>query len=276
MGRAKLAVLFLFGAAFAVSVFPPAFTAAQRAQGARPPSRTRLGAFRANNCVTCHATLSEPVRTSAHFYEWLNSKHERSGVGCEKCHGGDPAAKDFRTAHAGVLRAAFPQSTLHAKKVAATCSSCHEQAASAFVKSRHARALAESGDAPSCTTCHHHMATSAITWPPDTANLCARCHNQSGGPAAKYLQVPTEAGDTIAAFSRAEASIEWGHYLIKEVPQGAVKLKAEREKLRRLEQVLKEAKLNWHEFNLKRSREQADQVFGEATRLRDGVWPKVP
>src|SRR5262249_49501529 len=62
----------------------------------------------------------------------------------------------------------------------------------------------------------NHMATSVITWPPEASALCANCHNQSGGPAAQYLDAPERAGDVIAAFSRADEVIDWTHSLIAE------------------------------------------------------------
>src|SRR5215468_6999375 len=99
MRRTKICLLILFG--IACIAFP--VVAAQK-----KANKSRLTAYRDNNCVVCHSGLLEPVRVSAHFYEWLNSMHEKKGVGCEKCHGGNPSAKDLKTAHTGVLRAAFP------------------------------------------------------------------------------------------------------------------------------------------------------------------------
>jgi cytochrome c peroxidase len=126
------------------------------------------------------------------------------------------ASKRSRTSSSGVLRAAFPQSGLNPKNLPATCGSCHQEVISAFTGSKHYQKLQESGTGPSCTTCHHHMATSVITWPPEASALCANCHNESGGPAANYLDAPEKAGDVIAAFSRADEVIDWTYFLIAE------------------------------------------------------------
>jgi hypothetical protein len=267
MRSVKFWVLILFGVA-CIS-FPAAAT--QKKAG-----KSRLLAYRDNNCVTCHASLLDPIRISAHFYEWFNSAHEKKGVGCEKCHGGDPSAKDLKPAHNGVIRAAFPQSSLHPKNLPATCGSCHQEVASAFIGSKHYQRLQETGTGPSCTTCHHHMATSVIIWPPETSALCANCHNKSGGPAEQYIEVPEKAGDVIAAFSRADEVIDWTYFLITEDRKRVRGFRTEEAQLKRLEEVLKGAKLKWHEFDLGKSRQQADQVFLEATRIKNNLWRKAP
>lgn len=267
MRRTKICLLILFGLA---CLALPVIAVQKKA------NKSRLTAFRDNNCVICHSSLIEPVRVSAHFYEWLNSTHEKKGVGCEKCHGGDPSAKVSKTAHTGVLRAAFPQSSLNPKNLPATCGSCHQEVVSAFIGSRHYQKLQESGTGPSCSTCHHHMATSVITWPPETSALCANCHNESGGPAAQYLDAPEKAGDVIAAFSRADEVIDWTYFLISEERKRLKEFRAEEAKLKSLEAVLKGAKLNWHEFDLSKSRQQSDEVFTEATKIKNGLWKGAP
>ena len=267
MRRMKICLLILFGIA---CLALPAVAVQKR------PEKSRMTAYRDNNCVICHSSLLEPVRVSAHFYEWLNSAHEKKGVGCDKCHGGDPSAKVAKTAHTGMLRAAFPQSSLNPKNLPATCGSCHQEVVSAFVGSKHYQKLQESGTGPSCSTCHHHMATSVITWPPETSALCANCHNKSGGPAAEYLDVPEKAGDVIAAFSRADEVIDWTYFLIAEQRKRLKEFRAEEAQLKRLEAILKGAKLNWHEFDLSKSRQQADEVFNEATKIKNGLWKNAP
>jgi hypothetical protein len=175
-----------------------------------------------------------------------------------------------------VLRPAFPQSGLNPKNLPATCGSCHQEVVGAFIGSKHYQKLQESGVGPSCTTCHHHMAASVITWPPETSALCANCHNESGGPAAKYLDAPEKAGDVIAAFSRADEVIDWTYFLIAEDRKSLKEFGAEEAKLKRLEAILKGAKMSWHEFDLSKSRQQADEVFTEATKIKNGLSKSAP
>ena len=231
--------------------------------------------FRNNNCVTCHAGLKEPVGISAHFYEWRSSPHAKNEVGCEKCHGGNPDTDSYKLAHEGVLSPTFTQSTLHPKNLAQTCSTCHREIANAFVKSKHYQALQESGSGPSCTNCHRHMASSVINWPPDTTLLCAQCHKPNGS-GAKYLNIPTQAGETIAAFTRSDGVLDWAKYLLIECRSQQVYLPLASEKIRQLEVVNRQAKVQWHEFNLTASRRTADDVFMRATEIKDGIWSKLP
>ncbi len=232
--------------------------------------KSRLSAYRSNSCVTCHATLSDPLRVSASFYEWFGSTHEQQGVGCEKCHGGNPAAKEMSLAHQGVVRAALPPSTLHPRNLPQTCGACHQQVVKSFTGSQHYQTLQSSGAGPSCTTCHQHMATAVITWPPETAALCANCHHPSG-TAPRSAGVPAQAGEAIAAFSRADEVIEWTHFLIAEEKRGANAFKAETAQLQRLAALSQSAKLSFHEFDLAKSRQQADQVFTAATKIKNNL-----
>lgn len=241
----------------------------------KPVSSKRLTAFRANQCVKCHASLTEPLRISAHFYEWLDSPHEKQQVGCEKCHGGDPTQTTFGTAHQGVQHASLPTSRLAPKRAPATCQTCHQAIAQAFVQTTHFKQLLASGDGPSCTTCHHHMAASVIYQPPQTTALCASCHSLRG-PAANFLTVPEQAGDTIAAFTRADEVLEWSRYLIATGKKQRLSFTKEEAALTEFEQNMHQAKLAWHAFNLKASRAQADEVFLQATKLKDQLAARVP
>lgn len=264
MFRLKLCLL---GALFAIApaVLP---------SGTQQKPAARLAKFRNNQCVICHAKLTEPLRVSAHFYEWLGSSHERAEVGCERCHGGDATATIFKAAHQGVMRASFPTSTLAPKNAPATCQSCHQEVSAVFVKSRHFQKLTETGEGPSCTTCHHHMATSVIYSAPDTAALCATCH-RSNGPAAQWLAAPNQAGDTIAAFSRADEVLEWSRYLVATGKKRHLSFVQEEAELLRLEKTMRQAKLEWHAFDLQASRAKADQVFLQATKLKDKLAGRV-
>jgi hypothetical protein len=269
MRKMKLGLVVLF------AVISLVLMVAAAQKSAAQKRRSVPAKYGQNNCVICHSSLVEPVGVSAHFYEWRNSKHEKNGVGCEKCHGGDPTSKSLTAAHAGVLAPTFVQSKLHPQNLPATCSACHLGVVNAFVKSAHYQKLQQSSAAPSCTNCHHHMATSVITWPPDTAALCAKCHN-ANGVAAPYAKVPTQASATIAAFSRADGIVEWARELIREGKQKKLAFKTQENQMKQFEQAMKAAKSQWHAFNLTESRRTADEVFRQATTVKDGVWKKLP
>lgn len=269
-----LRVKLVFLAAFVLVAAVGLTEMLQTSSAQKKSSPYGLAAYRDNQCVVCHLSLTEPLRVSAHFYEWLNSKHSEKGVSCDKCHGGDALAKDKQDAHKGVLRSSFPQSRLHQQNLATTCNACHQETVAAFVQSSHFQKLKDYGGGPSCTTCHHHMASSVIYWPPETAELCAACHKAENNPAAKYAQVPEQAADVITALNRADEVIEWSQFLISEGRKRRMSLKTEEEELKKQAQILKAAKVKWHEFELNNSRQHADQVFAEATRIKNGLVRK--
>lgn len=262
MTRLKLVIL-LCSAAF-IWALPAAATQQKSARS------SNLSFFRSNNCVLCHSSLTEPVRVSAHFYQWLNSRHEKNRVGCEKCHGGDPKAKDPSLAHHGVFNSASSDSRLHPSKINETCRDCHQQVVEAFVQSPHFQLLMNVDGAPDCTTCHQHMANSVVYWPPDTVKLCASCHNANGS-APKSTDVPQKGGDIVAAFTRADEVIEWSWYLINEGKKRRLNLRTEQNELKKQQGILKEAKLKYHAFDIHNSREMADQVFSSANKVKNNL-----
>lgn len=261
MNRIKVGILVAAGI---IMTALPAWAVQQSARS------SNLKFFRTNNCVLCHSRLTEPVRVSAHFYQWLNSNHEKHRVGCEKCHGGDPMAKDKVAAHKGVFNHASAESRLHPSNINTTCRECHEQAVDAFVTSDHFQKVLKDDGAPNCTTCHQHMANSVVYWPPDTVKLCAECHRENGS-ASNSLDVPRKGGDIVAAFTRADEVIDWSFYLINEGKKRRLNLRAEESELKKLQGILEAAKLKYHAFDIERSREMADQVFNSANKIKNGL-----
>jgi Cytochrome c7 and related cytochrome c len=102
----KLGALFLLLAV--TMLWPESAKRNSAAQKAEPD-------YKNNNCVYCHSRLLEPLRVGNRYLEWQFSRHQEKGASCEKCHGGDPSAKDKQLAHAGVSPASNQQSRLHWK-----------------------------------------------------------------------------------------------------------------------------------------------------------------
>lgn len=233
-----------------------------------------VGNLRNNSCVKCHSSLREPLKISVHFFDWKNSRHDKAGVSCEKCHGGDPAAATIKAAHIGVSSPSAAGSPLSAKELQNTCGKCHGEIVKAFANSAHG--LNFQAGVPNCSTCHQHMATSVISWPPETTKLCASCHRANGGNAGALLDVPAQAGDTIAAFSRADGVVEWAYYLLKEARSKKMNVAEETRQVDKYARILREAKIRWHQFDLKSSRVDADEVFVRVTEIKDALWKKLP
>jgi hypothetical protein len=135
------------------------------------------GEWEGNTCVQCHQREVLPVTLGHTFADWRASIHARDGVGCEKCHGGDATADDEAQAHRGVRPATEPESSVHPKRLPATCGSCHKKELEAFNGTVHAQQLAEKGTGATCFTCHEAMATSLPT-PREMSARCGVCHDR--------------------------------------------------------------------------------------------------
>lgn len=240
----------------------------------RSQAQSSPPAYRNNNCVSCHATLSEPLHISSRFYEWQDSRHQARNVGCEKCHGGDPAVTDVKQAHAGVFNVDDPRSRMHYRNQPETCGSCHQTVVRAFVQSEHYQKLKGIGLGASCNTCHAHMATQVVYSPKETADMCARCHDS-----VNYLmprpEIPRRANDTMLAFQRANSMLNWAYLLLAEAQKRGLDLKAEQADLQTAKTALQEAQINWHAFKLDVVRKQADEAFFKGMKVRDGLRRKL-
>lgn len=264
MSKRILVLIFLFY--FGLHALPEV-QLRPRAQGAAPT-------YRNNNCVSCHATLSEPLHVSSRFYEWQESRHQARAVGCEKCHGGNPAATEASAAHSGVFSVDDPRSRMHYRNQPETCGSCHQTVVRAFVQSEHYQKLKGVGLGASCNTCHAHMATQVVYSPKETADMCARCHDS-----LNYLkprpEIPRRANDTMLAFQRANSMLNWAFLLLAEAQKRGFDLKAEQADLQAAKTALQEAQINWHAFNLEAVRKQADAAFFSGMKVRDGLRRKL-
>jgi nitrate/TMAO reductase-like tetraheme cytochrome c subunit len=230
--------------------------------------------YKNNNCVNCHSQLLDPLHVSNRYLEWQLSRHEEKGVSCDKCHGGDPSAKDKQKAHVGVLRSSDRQSRLHWKNQPETCNSCHQNVVSAFVESTHYERLKGIGLGPSCNTCHAHMATKVIYSPTETAELCAQCHD-SINFIKPSPEIPERAKETMTALQRADAVINWSELLLAEGRRRNLRLDAETNELKVAEERLSEARVKWHTFSLEPVRKQADDAFLKGAKVKDGLRKKL-
>ena len=135
-----------------------------------------------SRCADCHFAnvRSEFVK---HLRDWDLSTHARTGVSCDRCHGGDPTTFEPLVAHRGILHWSNPASPVHRTNIPATCGTCHAGPFTAFQKSHHL-ALLKSGDArvPTCTTCHGDAGENRPS-PRALEGECRTCHraDRAGG-----------------------------------------------------------------------------------------------
>lgn len=196
----------------------------------------------ANQCVACHQVEELSISLGHSMSEWRASSHARSGVACEKCHGGNPTARDAKAAHEGVLASSDPASKVSTQNVAATCGSCHEDEWKAFRSTVHAKEITKEGDAATCLTCHGSMATSYPS-PRELSSRCTVCHER-----------PVEARSALSWLSsaktqllRARRSLEDAKTVVPEWHEGAVK------RFHEMEKILLAISLEWHTFDMEAS-----------------------
>jgi hypothetical protein len=189
-----------------------------------------------NSCVQCHSRLPASSFVGVKSHGWRGSVHQKHGVTCDKCHGGDPLAPDKGKAHAGVVGSSDPQSPVYYKKIPATCGKCHGAEFYKFTQSRHYKILESTGRGPECVTCHGSMVTSILT--PDTvAAVCERCHNARMGV---FPYVPQKAKAVLLLLRESSALLD------ANIRLGRGKTAAVRE----AKTSLHSAMLDWHKFDL--------------------------
>ena len=194
-----------------------------------------------NSCVNCHSKLPNSSFVGLKSHDWKGSIHQKQGVTCDKCHGGNPAAADEKEAHSGVLSSSNPQSRVYYKNIPSTCGRCHGAEFYKFTQSYHFKKLEATGRGPNCVTCHGSMVTSVLN-PDDIANVCVRCHNERIGV---FPYIPQKAKAVLLLLRESKALFMADkkiYHPAKGTPNAFY--------LQRAQSSLHAAKLEWHKFDL--------------------------
>jgi hypothetical protein len=129
-----------------------------------------------SRCAECHFANMSSVPAPQHLGDWQQSPHGKRGIGCDKCHGGDPMTFQPAEAHRGVLNSDNPASPVNRANLVRTCAPCHERNATAFRGSLHQVLLrGDDARAPTCVTCHGVM-LARVPSPAALESRCAQCH----------------------------------------------------------------------------------------------------
>lgn len=144
-----------------------------------------------NSCVDCHLEMEDDLRAPAERF--AGDVHKQFGLGCQDCHGGNPAQEDVDLAKdrsfKGIpMRAEIP----------AFCGSCHSDSAymrrfnpnlrvdqlELYWTSQHGQLLKKGDPAAAvCTDCHgvHGIQAAnfpkSLTFPWNIPHTCGRCHS---------------------------------------------------------------------------------------------------
>ncbi len=194
-----------------------------------------------NSCVRCHSHLPGSSFVGAKSHSWSGSVHQKHGVTCDKCHGGNPRAAEEGAAHAGVVGSSDPASPVYYKNIPSTCGKCHGAEYYKFTQSLHYKRLEAAGRGPECVTCHGSMVTSILT--PDTiAAVCEQCHNERMGI---FPYIPQKAKAVLLLLKESAALLKADERL-----SHAAEGTAQARDLRDARSSLHSARLDWHKFDL--------------------------
>lgn len=213
-----------------------------------------------NSCVHCHSQLSATSFVGVKSHSWKGSIHQKNGVTCDKCHGGDPQASGEKKAHVGVFGSSNPVSTVYYKNVPATCGKCHGAEFYKFSQSLHYKRLESTGQGPDCVTCHGSMVTTVLT-PETVASVCERCHNERMGI---FPFIPQKAKAVLLSLKVSESLLDADNKLY-----GRAKAKDVARSLRDAQSYLHSAKLDWHKFDL-------DSVTADLQGMYDAIGKLPP
>jgi len=218
-----------------------------------------------NTCTSCHqdsAFFAQYPKLHEYYQQYLDSPHERAGVTCDICHGGNANADSAQEAHAGVFPMNDRRSSLHYQTQPETCGQCHDDKRQQFVQSKHYAALMDQREAPTCSTCHPAMSRR-----PELRNIvlnaCRNCHNEDN-----HLGLPLiadQAEDVFSKLNIAGGLLGWTriHYESHGWPAGS----------KRVVQVLESKHghiLNLvHQFDLQQTETAIIELLGELTEIFD-------
>jgi predicted CXXCH cytochrome family protein len=157
-----------------------------------------------NSCVECHGKLDDELKAPVEGFKL--DVHQQFGLGCQDCHGGNPALDDEDKAKDKTFKGAPKRA-----QIPEFCARCHSD--SAYIKtfnprlrvdqldlyktSRHGELL-KKGDTKVavCTDCHgvHGIQTAkhpkSSTFPWNIPQTCGRCHADAN--LMKAYKIPTD------------------------------------------------------------------------------------
>ncbi len=236
------------------------FVIALAAPAAAQPSR----------CADCHyADRAAPE--GWHRDQWALSPHGRAGVGCDRCHGGNPGTYDPLVAHRGVQQAEAPTSPVNAANLPATCGGCHLGPYIAFQESWHFQML-RTGDlrGPSCDTCHGDVEGYRLS-PRNLERQCAECHGPDG--VAPRADRAREARVLLESIREMRGRLAAARVAIRREP--AARRSGLETHARQVEVVLVEATEAIHRFAFARSQDALDTARQRVTLLEEALAPRA-
>jgi hypothetical protein len=151
-----------------------------------PPAQAFSAPEVTNSCIQCHefsgGEMGKPVSL------WSGSAHQKQGITCDQCHGGNPDLKmsNLRRLSPEDLRALSKKAMYSVPDFVGApsgqaqfdlCAKCHPDSAKAYAGSIMGQAYLRSKGGPSCTQCHgaHRNVI------PPVPESCKSCHKDTTG-----------------------------------------------------------------------------------------------
>ena len=220
-----------------------------------------------NSCIECHKDLPSGSYTGHKFSDYTGSVHERNGIRCEACHGGDPMSADKTTAHTGVFRSSNPRSSIYFKNLPQMCGKCHGEELVNFSRSRHYAELKTSGRGPSCVTCHGSMGTFILT-SDRIREFCTVCHNNQRGI---LPNVPKEVANVLSMMELTNTLVSWSEEFVTEAKKAKKETSESEKQLAIARNTIKHAKLTWHTFRMEDVTKKINDAYSAAKKARESI-----
>ncbi len=228
-----------------------------------------------NACLDCHRELKQATAGGRAYLQWKNTVHDRAGVTCERCHGGDPRGATLKEAHRGMRPASDPESPTYSRNIPGLCGKCHEAQLQEFTRSEHYQVLQRQQSAfsgPTCITCHGAMDT-AILSPGNVADACRRCH---GGEIRQRSSIPEEAQATLSLIYYARNTINWSREFVMLARREGRPTAAAEQRLQEAVSSFQASKAKWHSFDFKEILRLIDAAYESAREAKQLVEDANP
>jgi len=138
-------------------------------------------------CIQCHdSDMMKPAFRKIPG-EWRLSWHNRNGVACNDCHGGDPV-----DAGMAMSRERGFVGTPKYRDVPEFCGKCHVGILKNYSESGHGKALKASGSGPNCVTCHGSHGIQKADLEIINEQRCTQCHTYERARTMKQALFSTE------------------------------------------------------------------------------------
>lgn len=198
-------------------------------------------------CLQCHG--GQPGHLGAPVQAWQGSVHQRSGISCHDCHGGDPT--DY--ANAMSPERGFLGAPAHAA-VPEFCGRCHVGVLGDYRESAHGLKVAQGG--AQCVTCHGDHAVQEATLELINERDCTQCHDY-----ARAAQIKSALAETDARFAGLGEEFERLKLLGVNTGPARGSLFDLRNRYHRV----------FHSFNVEKVRGETTRIGGELEKLRAEV-----